>query len=74
MLMDGIKIGDGCIIGAGSVVTKDIPPNTICVGIPCKLIKKRETHRGKKWRGEGEINEVCNSKLWYLFWRKSTVW
>ena len=35
------KIGDGAVIAAGSVVTKDIPPFAICGGIPCKVIKKR---------------------------------
>jgi len=35
----GIKIGDNCIIGANSVVTKDIPPNSMAVGSPAKVIK-----------------------------------
>lgn len=34
------KIGNGVTIGAGSVVTKDIPDRTIAVGNPCKVIKK----------------------------------
>jgi len=33
------KIGANCIIGAGSVVTKDIPDNKIAYGIPCKIIR-----------------------------------
>jgi virginiamycin A acetyltransferase len=36
-----IKIGDGCCIGARSVITKDLEPYSICVGTPCKMIKKR---------------------------------
>ncbi len=35
-----IKIGDNCIIGAGSVVTKDIPSNCIVAGNPAKILKK----------------------------------
>lgn len=35
----GVTIGDNSIIGAGSVVIKDIPPNSIAVGNPCKVIK-----------------------------------
>lgn len=34
----GVTIGDGCVIGAGSVVTKDIPANTFAAGVPCKVI------------------------------------
>lgn len=34
-------ISDGAIIGANSVVAKDIPPYTIAVGNPCKVVKKR---------------------------------
>lgn len=40
MIMPGVKIGDGCTIGAGSVVTKDIEPFSIAVGVPCKVIRK----------------------------------
>jgi maltose O-acetyltransferase len=36
----GVTIGENSIIGSGSVVTKDIPPNVIAVGNPCKVIKK----------------------------------
>lgn len=37
----GVHIGKGCVIGSNSVVTKDLPPYTICVGTPCKPIKNR---------------------------------
>jgi len=36
----GVTIGDRCVIGAGSVVTKDIPPDTMAAGNPCKVIKQ----------------------------------
>ena len=36
----GVTIGDRCIIGAGSVVVKDIPSDSIAVGNPCKVIRK----------------------------------
>ncbi len=39
-IMCGITIGENAIVGAGAVVTKDVPPNTVVVGVPAKIIKK----------------------------------
>lgn len=36
----GVTIGDNCVIGAGSVVTKDIPPNVVAVGNPCRVLRE----------------------------------
>lgn len=41
MIMPGVTVGDGCIIGAGAVVTKDIPPYSIAAGVPAKVVKSR---------------------------------
>jgi len=41
-VLDGITIGRGSVIGAGAVVTKDIPPFSVAVGIPARVIKSRE--------------------------------
>lgn len=41
-VLPGITIGDNAVIGAGSVVTKDIPPNVVAVGNPCRVIKNIE--------------------------------
>ncbi len=38
-VLPGVTIGDNCVIGAGSVVTKDIPANTIATGNPCRVIR-----------------------------------
>jgi len=39
-LLCGITIGENAIVGAGSVVTRDVPPNCTVVGVPAKVIKK----------------------------------
>lgn len=39
IILGGVKIGNGCVIGAGSVVVKDIPDNVIAFGNPCKVIR-----------------------------------
>jgi bifunctional UDP-N-acetylglucosamine pyrophosphorylase/glucosamine-1-phosphate N-acetyltransferase len=43
MLVAPVKLGDGARTGAGSVVTKDIPPKTLAVGAPARAIRKLET-------------------------------
>ena len=40
LILPGVTIGEGSIIGAGSVVAKDIPPKCLAVGNPCKVIRK----------------------------------
>jgi len=41
VIMQGVRIGDGAIIGTRAVVTKDVPPYTIVAGVPAKPVKKR---------------------------------
>ena len=40
VILPGVTIGDGTVIGAGSVVTKDIPSGVIAAGNPCRVIRK----------------------------------
>lgn len=39
-MLAGVTIGDNSVIGAGSVVRKDIPPNVVAVGVPCKVLRE----------------------------------
>lgn len=41
IIMPGVKVSNGCIIGAGAIVTKDIPPYSVAAGVPARIIKKR---------------------------------
>jgi acetyltransferase-like isoleucine patch superfamily enzyme len=43
-VMDGVRIGQGAVVGANAVVTKDIPPYHIAVGVPARVVRKREQH------------------------------
>ncbi|OJD30949.1 maltose o-acetyltransferase [Diplodia corticola] len=40
IIMPGVRIGRGCVIGAGSVVTKDVPPEHVAYGNPARVIRK----------------------------------
>lgn len=44
IILPGVCIGNGSIIGAGAVVTKDIPPFSVAVGVPAKVIKDRKQY------------------------------
>jgi chloramphenicol O-acetyltransferase type B len=58
IILDGIIIGNGCIVAANSVVTKDVEPYSIIGGVPAKLIKYRFS--------EKKIDELNNFKWWEL--------
>ncbi len=44
VVLPGVTIGDNSVIGAGSVVTKDVPPNVIAVGNPCRVLREIGEH------------------------------
>ena len=44
LIMPGVTIGDNTVIGAGSVVTKDIPANVVAVGNPCRVLREIGEH------------------------------
>lgn len=48
MVMPGVTIGNGSVIGAGAVVTRDIPPFSVAVGVPAKVIKSRKDNTDEK--------------------------
>jgi acetyltransferase-like isoleucine patch superfamily enzyme len=42
IVLGGVNIGDGCIVGAGAVVHDDLPPYSIAVGVPAKVVAQRK--------------------------------
>ena len=42
IILPGVKVGKGSIVGAGSVVTKDVEPYTVVAGVPAKFLRKRK--------------------------------
>ncbi len=61
-VIEGVKIGDGAIIAAGAVVTKDVPAYAIVAGVPAKLMRYRFS--------EDEIEKLLELK----WWDKSNEW
>ncbi len=52
VVCSGVTIGDDCVIGAGSVVVKDIPPHTFAAGNPCKVIREITEKDSMKYKPE----------------------
>lgn len=62
IIKGGINIGDGAIVGAGSVVTKDVPPYAIVVGAPARIIRHRYT------------KEIIDKLLKLAWWNYPDSW
>ncbi len=56
MIMPGIIIGDNVVIGAGSVVTHDLPSNVVAVGTPCKVLREVGEHDREYYFKEHKID------------------
>jgi len=48
VLIAGVKIGERALVGAGAVVTKDVPPGKVVIGVPAKVIMSREEYDEKQ--------------------------
>ena len=61
-ILKGVSIGDNCIIGAGSIVTKDIPANSVAAGCPCRVICTiEEYYQKRKKQGLEEAKEYVRA-------------
>ena len=71
IIMPGVTIGDNAIIGAGSIVTKDVPSNTVVCGVPAKTVRTLEEYAEKikhravptKGMNEEEKREYLSNRL-----------
>lgn len=52
VVIGGVTIGEGCVIGAGSVVTRDIPANSLAAGNPCRVIREITEKDSIKYKKE----------------------
>lgn len=62
ILLDGVRIGDGAIVAAGAVVSKDVEPYSIVAGVPARQIRKRFSE------------EDCEELLKLKWWDRSDKW
>jgi acetyltransferase-like isoleucine patch superfamily enzyme len=55
-ILPGVSVGEGAIIGAGSVVTKDVPSYSIVGGNPARILKQRDENEFLKLKSKGSFN------------------
>lgn len=70
-IMPGVTIGSRCVIGAGAVVTEDIPNNSVAVGVPAKVIMTTEDYAEKclaQMKPYNEEEYKRNKKEYLLKW------
>ena len=59
-MLPGVTVGDNTVIGAGSVVTRDIPANVVAVGNPCRVLRPVGEHDREFYFRDRKIDP----KLW----------
>ena len=63
VVVPGVTIGDWSIIGAGSVVTRDIPANVLAAGNPCRVLRELDERDRKYYHRERKIDWEAMRKL-----------
>ena len=75
IILPNVTIGPNSIVGAGAVVSKDVPPNTVVAGVPAKIVGSTEDYKKKclkKWESQNlkGSREEWKSQLINHFWGK----
>jgi len=65
VILPGVKIGNNSVIGAGSIVIEDIPPLSVAVGNPAKIIRQYDTVTNQ-WKRVGKSQKEVTEKLTFL--------
>jgi acetyltransferase-like isoleucine patch superfamily enzyme len=59
----GVELGDGCVVSAGSVVTRSLPPGSVAVGVPARIVRRREDYArdesGGAAAGDGQADAAA---------------
>ena len=63
IVLPGVTIGDNSVIGAGSIVTKDIPANVIAVGNPCRVLREISDHDREYYFKDKKIDQKIRSMI-----------
>lgn len=64
VILPGVHIGDNVVVGAGSVVTKDIPDRSFAAGNPCKVIRAITEDDRKYYFKDREIDEEAMRRIY----------
>ena len=73
IIMPGVTIGDNTVIGAGSVVTKDIPANVVAVGNPCRVMREISEHDNPITQAVRLAPSSLNSQPWNLAFKNGKI-
>ena len=49
-ILRGTTVGDNCVLGTSTVVTKDVPDNAVAAGVPVRVLRMRQTPRSLRWK------------------------